>query len=112
MATHSSILAMENPMDRGAWQTTVLGVAKESDMTKQLNNNILIPKVTLPNARGEPYMAYRNGSKFCISHISTNGQDKLPPPHSLITDSNAIQTKYLANFQYTLRKLSPFRKPL
>ena len=42
VATHSSILAMENPMDRGAWQTTVLGVAKESDMTKQLNNNILI----------------------------------------------------------------------
>ena len=26
MATHSSILA-ENPMDRGAWQDTVCGVA-------------------------------------------------------------------------------------
>ena len=25
---------LENPMDRGAWQTTVLGVAKESDMTE------------------------------------------------------------------------------
>jgi len=24
-----------NPMDRGVWQTTVHGVAKESDMTKQ-----------------------------------------------------------------------------
>jgi len=24
-----------NPMDRGAWQTTVHGVAKESDMTQQ-----------------------------------------------------------------------------
>ena len=31
----------ENPMDRGAWRATVHGVAKESDMTKQLNNNII-----------------------------------------------------------------------
>jgi len=29
MATHSSILTMGNPMDRGAWQATVHGVAKE-----------------------------------------------------------------------------------
>ena len=28
-----------NPMDRGAWQATVRGVAKESDTTEQLNNN-------------------------------------------------------------------------
>ena len=28
MATHSSILSMENPMDRGAWRATVHGVAK------------------------------------------------------------------------------------
>ena len=28
MATHSSILARENPMDRGAWWTTVQEVAK------------------------------------------------------------------------------------
>ena len=31
---------MENPMDRGAWQATVRGVTKESDMTYRLNNNI------------------------------------------------------------------------
>ena len=29
---------LENPMVRGAWQDTVDGVAKESDMTEQLNN--------------------------------------------------------------------------
>ena len=29
---------MENAMDRGAWQATVHGVAKELDMTQQLNN--------------------------------------------------------------------------
>ena len=28
MATHSSILAWRIPMDRGAWQATVLGVAE------------------------------------------------------------------------------------
>ena len=28
MVTHSSILAGKNPMDRGAWQATVHGVAK------------------------------------------------------------------------------------
>ena len=33
MATPSSILAWENPMDRGAWEATVHGVTKESDMT-------------------------------------------------------------------------------
>ena len=31
-ATYSSCLG--NPMDRGAWQTTVCGVAKESDTTE------------------------------------------------------------------------------
>ena len=25
---------LENPMDRGAWRATVLGVAKEADMTE------------------------------------------------------------------------------
>ena len=33
MATLSSILAWRNLMDRGAWQTTVHGVAKQLDMT-------------------------------------------------------------------------------
>ena len=27
-----------NPMDRGAWRATLHGVAKESDMTRQLHN--------------------------------------------------------------------------
>ena len=34
MATHSSILAKENPLDRGAWWATVHGGHKESDTTE------------------------------------------------------------------------------
>ena len=41
MATHSSILAWRNSMDRGAWQATVHGVKKSwtrlSDFTHSLN---------------------------------------------------------------------------
>ena len=33
MATHSSILGLENPLDRGAWQAAVYGIS-ESDMTE------------------------------------------------------------------------------
>ena len=31
-----------NPMDTGPWRATAHGVAKESDMTEQLNNNIKV----------------------------------------------------------------------
>ena len=33
MAINSNILAWENSMDRGAWQTKLHGVTKESDRT-------------------------------------------------------------------------------
>ena len=33
MATHSSIPYLGNPMDRGAWQTIVHGVARDLDVT-------------------------------------------------------------------------------
>ena len=35
----SQYSCLGNLMDREAWWTIVLGVAKESDMTQQLNNN-------------------------------------------------------------------------
>ena len=37
MTTHSSILAWRIPIDRGAWQATVHGGHKESDMTERLS---------------------------------------------------------------------------
>ena len=42
MATHSKILAWEISWTEGAWQATVHGVAKESDTTQRLNNNMCI----------------------------------------------------------------------
>ena len=41
MLTHSSIPAWKNPMDRGAWQATVHGGRKESDMTERLHFHFL-----------------------------------------------------------------------
>ena len=40
-------------MERGAWQSAVLGVTKESDMTEQLNNKIhmLLAQGTKRNAK-------------------------------------------------------------
>ena len=38
MATHSSILALGNAMERGTWSAKVHGVAKELDMIEGLNN--------------------------------------------------------------------------
>ena len=35
---------LENSMDREAWQATVYGVAKVSDETSQLNNNMEISR--------------------------------------------------------------------
>ena len=40
MATHSGILGWRNPVDRGAWEATVYGVA-ESDMT-EVTQHIMI----------------------------------------------------------------------
>ena len=37
MATHSSILALEKPMDRAAWQATVHRVAQTGTQLKRLS---------------------------------------------------------------------------
>ena len=41
MATHSSILAWNNPMDRGGWQATVHGVAKSQPLTEYAHSATL-----------------------------------------------------------------------
>ena len=39
MATYSSILALENPMDRGAWQATVHSIAQSQTWLKWLSRH-------------------------------------------------------------------------
>ena len=39
MTTHSSILAFEKPMDRGAWRATVHRVAKSQKQLKRLSTH-------------------------------------------------------------------------
>ena len=46
MATHSSIL--ENPLDRGAWQATVLGVAESDTPEATVRNFICHLELSLP----------------------------------------------------------------
>ena len=48
MATHSSILAWENPMDRGARQATVPGVAKELDLAES-KQDYFLSKISIIN---------------------------------------------------------------
>ena len=52
-----------NPMDRGAWWTTVHGIAKVSDMPSQLNNNLLF---------GCAVLAYQSSSthNYSYSHAT------------------------------------------
>ena len=45
MATHSSTSSLGNPMDRGAWQATVHGIA-ESDSTEQLTLNVNVREIS------------------------------------------------------------------
>ena len=58
IVTHSSILAWEHPMDRGAWRAIVHGVAKELDMTQQLSNNFSITEVI--------FIECKLCAKYCI----------------------------------------------
>ena len=39
MATHSSILGLENPMDREAWRATVHGITQSQTTLKQLSTH-------------------------------------------------------------------------
>ena len=45
MATHSSIIAWRNPMDRGVWQATVHGVTKGQTQLKQLSTHACTIKI-------------------------------------------------------------------
>ena len=53
MATHSSILAWKNPMDRGAWRATVRRITRvEHDLVTKPPPNERFRDITLQAVRG------------------------------------------------------------
>ena len=57
-ATHSDILALENPMDRGAWRAAVHGVAKSWTRLKRLSTNTpMHALIKAEDANGTPVMS-------------------------------------------------------
>ena len=73
---------LKSPKDRGIWQATVHGVAKESDTTEQLNNNkMLVLNIqcplaaerkkteTLSNAEGPQCWCLRDSSHTFSKHL-------------------------------------------
>ena len=79
MATHSSILAWRIPMDRGAWQATVHGVAKELDTTEQLNNKTAVcTTVNILKKESESEV-----TQSCLSLLPHELQHTRPPCSSL-----------------------------
>ena len=63
IATHYSILALKNPIDRGAWWATVHRVTEELDTTQQLNNN-----QKYSEKRRE--VGVEEGSSWFLMHVS------------------------------------------
>ena len=61
MATHSSILAWENPMDRGAWRATVRGVPKS---WTRLSNSLSIRSLMLYHFEGDLLKLYKHQGMF------------------------------------------------
>ena len=69
--THSSVLAWEYPMDRGAWQATVNRIAKESDTTEWLTLSLHTKKQI--NIIGGPAVKCWPGSgNQCNTHSLTH----------------------------------------
>ena len=66
MASHFSILARKNPMDRAAWQATVHRVPKELDTTEHARTHIPITQPT--RAALFPYPALSVSGTWQYSH--------------------------------------------
>ena len=86
---------LENPMNRGAWGTTVHGVAKESDMTKRLSTASdqirsvaqLCPTLCDPMNRSTPGLpVHHQLLEFTETHVH-RVSDAIQPSHPLSSPS-------------------------
>ena len=62
MASHSSILAWKNPMDRGAWQVAVHGIAKSRTQLSMQRNGIEVAK-PFPGIEGYSFWPFSHSSQ-------------------------------------------------
>ena len=100
MATHFSTLAWKISMGRGAWWAIVHGVAKESDMTEQLNNN----KYTHTHTHTCIYMQIHTHIYVCV-HLTYICIYMISIPLLVHGDANLIsETAYELSF-FTLCNL-------
>ena len=63
-ATHSSILAWEIPRTEKPGRLQSIGVAKNLDMTSQLNNNVCVCIYFLPIFHSEKFQISRKGKRI------------------------------------------------
>ena len=72
---------LENPMDGGAWQATVHGEAKESDVTQQLNNKPTLQKMANKHSV-YPDEIHKSICKLVLSSLRSS-LNLIKPPDSI-----------------------------
>ena len=85
MATHSSILAWENPTDRGSWRATIQGVAKSCSRLSEPQELPALQKspAASPTPGGSPPQVPRRQTGTCPHlHLLPGAELTLPqgPP--------------------------------
>ena len=68
MATHSSIVALENPRDRGAWWATVCRVSHSLTQLKQLSTHASHP----------PHEAQETEREWILEYFALDFQNPSP----------------------------------
>ena len=86
MATHSSILAWGNPMDRGAWYATVHGVAKSRTRLSNFNS--------LHFTLYYQWYVFRLWSGSCVTEIGTWTHGILVEITHLVSEHNEAQSYF------------------
>ena len=101
-ATHSRILAWENPMERQAWQATVHKVA-ESQTTERLNHShhpvMWVSSKTLAPLQLSGQLDTRSASSKITIFLRTQcSPNCIFPPQSLQVTATQPSALYLQNF--------------
>ena len=92
---------LENSIDRGAWQATVHGVAKESDMTERLSLHFTSKALLFPSLYKWIYFWWSFFIELSLIHTF----QRLPPASLYFY----LNIWWISGKVLSYRKLSPFR---